>query len=574
MVTPMTSTTKIKKFAILIGVTDYGGKDLLFVEKDLELMSAVLKRKGYEVKSLLDEPIRSIFNDDLIKNAADENDVLLVYFSGHGAEVFGEQILIGKGADLKDLKKALDYDENIIALSQLLHVMKSGRALKIIVADCCRTAANAENAVATPKEILDSHRNTFKSIQNCIVAFSSADGEKSTGDVKGSYFTLELVRELKRYRTDFIHMLQAALSSLKAHRRLQSQTPWIYASVASSLIPDQFTFVEKYPEGSRVFVKYADNLGHGVLALYGKRQIVKLVSGQWKSCATIEKLGEIKGAVFSRSQTRVAVFRDKSIGLPVVHPPKDELSMPSIKFVSHTVKNFDRVFGAAFSKCREYIAVYGTCAGSDKSGLVVWKVFAEGKKKILLSRGFKDLQCNAVQWLENGSLVASFSDISGNSTVMEICLINDVCETQAFSLHLDMRVTSIWVEDSLNWTGMQDGSVRRYKYDGTYEVVEYQKQFATQKPGGSSRKGWVSEGDDFFEKSYAVEKMVLLPNLSVLAIRYYDGSVAFLDTILLEYVCNFPPTAYSHNRAFCAGDDDGIFAIRGISEAIFDVHLT
>ena len=295
-----------KKAAFLIGVSDYGGtNDLPYVKKDIELMSKVLSRKGFSVNSRLDLPLRELIDNGSIKASAEKNDVIFLYFSGHGNEVFGEQLLVGKGAVLTDLERVFKSDPNVIVLSQLLHEIKDSKALKIVVVDCCRNPVSTEKKSAIAKDITDSRRTTLQSIQNCIVAFSSADGETSVGDADGSYFTRELADEMQRYQTDFIHMLQAALERLRVHARGQSQTPWMYASASSSLISDQFIFVERKLGDNFQYVQQADNSGNGVIGILGQRQIVEYSDvGRWHPLANIKKGRKFNSMVLSASASR------------------------------------------------------------------------------------------------------------------------------------------------------------------------------------------------------------------------------------------------------------------------------
>lgn len=557
-----------RKVAFLIGVSDYGGiNDLPYVKKDIELMSEVLSRKGFLINPRLDMPLRELIDKGSIKNAADENDVIFIYFSGHGNEVFGEQLLVGKNAVLTDLEKAFNSDPDVIVLSRLLHEIKDSAALKIVVVDCCRNPVSTENMLPTAKEITDSRRTTLQSIQNCIVAFSSADGETSVGDADGSYFTRELADEMQRYKTDFVHMLQAALQRLRVHPRGQSQTPWMYASASYSLISDQFAFIEEKLGDSFQYVKYADNSGSGAIGILGQQKIVEYVAGiHWRAVANIKKGKKFTNIALSRSATRVALIRDKIISLPVVLPPPKNSSIPDIEFVEYAVKGFSRVFGAEFSPCRELLAIYGAAKENSKSGLLLWRIDSAGKRRPIKIDGLVEEQCNAVQWTNDGNLTASFSTSRGKSCLVKYNISEHGGISACSIAPISERVTAVLLSDSKEWFGTESGKILCYDASGDVREIQRATPFPLEgKRWG--RKGWVGEGDSFIGGSPAVQKMIMLAKLDVLAIRYYDGSIACLDTIFYKFIVDFPSDEYFRESAFCLLDEESIFTIRGVRQS-------
>lgn len=55
----------------------------------------------------------------MLSRITSPDDVVLFYFSGHGEDLGGEQILLGKGGKLKDTAKAL-FSANLMPLSNIL----------------------------------------------------------------------------------------------------------------------------------------------------------------------------------------------------------------------------------------------------------------------------------------------------------------------------------------------------------------------------------------------------------------------------------------------------------------------
>lgn len=99
-----------KRKALLIGVSEYecdALEDLPIVQRDLEILHAVLEKSHYTVRLLGTEGVDDTGQNKVLRalrrellNAKDI-DVLLLYFSGHGIHYEGKDYLIPSDADFE-----------------------------------------------------------------------------------------------------------------------------------------------------------------------------------------------------------------------------------------------------------------------------------------------------------------------------------------------------------------------------------------------------------------------------------------------------------------------------------------
>lgn len=187
----------VKIWAVIIGAAQYPHMPALrYTDDDAYQVYAFLKSP--EGGALPDEQLRLLIDEDATLNnittalrsiflRADENDVVLFYFSGHGIE----------GAFLP-----IDYDgvNNKLEHSELISLLKASRAKhKIVIADACHSGSLL--VARTPlSEALQKYYTAFETARGGTALLMSSKGEEYSledGGLRSGIFSHFLVRGLK-----------------------------------------------------------------------------------------------------------------------------------------------------------------------------------------------------------------------------------------------------------------------------------------------------------------------------------------------------------------------------------------
>ena len=130
--------------ALLIGNSDYWNAPLTSVKFDLQQMRGTLEALGFRVtvKENLKAPQQFVeaLDDVLTQGAANSDDILFVYYSGHGVQLDGKAHLLGTGVS-DTARVAEDVRANAASAEDLLARME--RAIpgtRILVVEACRNS--------------------------------------------------------------------------------------------------------------------------------------------------------------------------------------------------------------------------------------------------------------------------------------------------------------------------------------------------------------------------------------------------------------------------------------------------
>ena len=567
-----------RKFAVLVGVTDYQQEKLSFCRLDVEILADVLSKKGFKCSSFVDVDLRPILNDlkSMAAEATTPEDVIVFYFSGHGADVLGEQLLLGRGGNLSSLSHAL-RDGDLLMLSEVLEALADSPALKLVVVDACRTLANVrqEDLERFGPNIVEQRRKAFQHIANCVVTFASADGQKSRGDDdKGSLFTLQLAAELKEYRCDIVHAVQNAISALRSANA--AQIPWIYASTYSSVMPDRLRLTEKVDPGSFTRPIADKFMGFSAGAVHGlkKNTLVKFDGHRWQRISTVLHCGDLVTVAFARDVIRLAAVRGKSVyaTTPLASDVGVEKST-QIEFRRLGGSRLQTIFGVAISPLGDAVAVYGAANGVD-TALTCWRSEADGSKKLMLIEGTVGDQCNAAQWTSSKQLFTSFSrkDSERSSIVGFDVDINGKLQGAIIAI-TDFRVVSLEaVNGNTLCLGDTSGGVSFLDYkDGMVRRLERKHPLD---PVGApcGKKGWKGAGDDFLSRTPAVTYFAHHPGMMVLAVGYFDQTIAFIDLMSETFIKDFGPSRYPRAQPISRTAIDSFMVLRGHGGTEFTIE--
>lgn len=197
MVVDVVQDKDVKIWAVIIGAARYTHMPVLrYTDDDAYQVFAFLKSP--EGGALPDNQVRLLIDEDATHDniitamrstflKADENDVIMFYFSGHGLE----------GAFL-----SIDYDgyNNKLEHTEITQLLKASRAKhKIVLADACHSGSilAAKNNMS---EALKRYYEAFEATQGGTALLMSSKGEEYSledGGLRSGIFSHFLVRGLK-----------------------------------------------------------------------------------------------------------------------------------------------------------------------------------------------------------------------------------------------------------------------------------------------------------------------------------------------------------------------------------------
>ncbi|WP_292646527.1 caspase family protein [Mesorhizobium sp.] len=126
-----------RRVAFVIGNSDYQEISALKnPAKDVVDVSDTFRQAGFDV--FVASNLTKLQFEDQFRNylaAVDGADVAVVYYSGHGFQIGGENFLIPVDASLKD---AADVEVQAIKLNDVLQQMRSKSKIQVIILDACR----------------------------------------------------------------------------------------------------------------------------------------------------------------------------------------------------------------------------------------------------------------------------------------------------------------------------------------------------------------------------------------------------------------------------------------------------
>jgi hypothetical protein len=182
---PVAPTTS-QRWAVMVGVNTYQDhdiSDLTCCVADVQAVHDLLTgppHKGYRARLLLDttprntRPTRNNVLAELrnLAQAADEQDLLLFYFSGHGVAEAGEAYLVPRDARLTNLL------DTAIPLGRVKDIMiNSAARAKIIILDACHSGARIGKAET--RMSADFLKRVFAEAEGLVILASCQQGQVS-----------------------------------------------------------------------------------------------------------------------------------------------------------------------------------------------------------------------------------------------------------------------------------------------------------------------------------------------------------------------------------------------------------
>ena len=220
-----------KRYALVLANEAYENKALTNILNDARAISRTLKQLGFDVTSGLDQTRSGMFSAlRTFRDKLTPGCIALVYYSGHGAQVGGENYLIP--VNNRGLEKASDLPDEAMPLGRILDALgKSDGQLNLIILDACRdNPFPGAKTLGGDKGLAVVSRN----VSGTLIAFAAGPGEVASSNPSGknSLFTEELVKNLPK---PGLRLEDVFLTTRKAVRERSGgkQIPQEYGSLES-----------------------------------------------------------------------------------------------------------------------------------------------------------------------------------------------------------------------------------------------------------------------------------------------------------------------------------------------------
>ncbi|TIP27617.1 MAG: tetratricopeptide repeat protein [Mesorhizobium sp.] len=167
-----------RRVAFVIGNSDYQEISALKnPAKDVVDVSNTFRSAGFDV--FVASNLTKLQFEDQFRNylaAVDGADVAVVYYSGHGFQIGGENFLIPVDASLKD---AADVEVQAIKLNDVLQQMRSKSKIQVILLDACRNNPFPRKDYWLRDQLLTASGTGLAQVRsslNTLIAFATEPG--------------------------------------------------------------------------------------------------------------------------------------------------------------------------------------------------------------------------------------------------------------------------------------------------------------------------------------------------------------------------------------------------------------
>jgi TonB family protein len=217
-----------KRIALVVGNANYKVRPLKNPRNDADDVSRSLKATGFEVIDVRDATLPQMrsavrqFGDRLVNN-----DVGLVYYSGHGVEVKGRNYFIPVTADIQREDEIADQGLDV---SLILEKMSTaGKGVNILIVDACRDDPFGRSFRSSSRGLanMDAPRGT-------IIAYATSPGKvASDGDPRerNSPYTKHLVKAMQSPNKPIEQVFKEVRRAVQDETKNQ-QTPWENTSLS------------------------------------------------------------------------------------------------------------------------------------------------------------------------------------------------------------------------------------------------------------------------------------------------------------------------------------------------------
>jgi WD40 repeat protein/uncharacterized protein YecT (DUF1311 family) len=226
---------KTIRVAFVVGEWKYQNvPELACSARDASAMAQALKQAGFEVQ-LLTNPDLLDFKRGIRKfeEAADQADIALIYYSGHGLEIGGTNYLIPVDARLASDR---DADDEAIPLDRLLTSVDGARRLRLIILDAARDNPFSIKMRNKTRSVERGLGKIEPRTSDTLIAFAAKAGTTASDcDASGSAYTTALINNLFIPNLD-VRLAFGRIRDLVMKKTGGRQEPFVYGSLGGNNI--------------------------------------------------------------------------------------------------------------------------------------------------------------------------------------------------------------------------------------------------------------------------------------------------------------------------------------------------
>ena len=218
--------SEAKRRALLIGNANYKAIPALSGPvNDIRDMDAVLEKAGFSV-SLLGNASGEAMERSAreFTNSLRQGDIALIFYSGSGVEIDGENYLIP--VDIPSPVDEIELKYRSFPVRKLIDsIQNSGVRLQIVVLDTCR-----DNPFRSAKGVAKAGLAPMYGGRGTFIAYASSPGETAAEEKGNGVFTRELVKVLGTPGLELKEVFTRAGAATYTATR-HSQSPWFATNV-------------------------------------------------------------------------------------------------------------------------------------------------------------------------------------------------------------------------------------------------------------------------------------------------------------------------------------------------------
>ena len=254
-----------KRVALVIGISRYQQVPPLDnPAHDAAAMGALFRKAGFDVvddkRDLGIVDLRRAVRE--FSEKAQDADIAVVYYAGHGIEVDGLNYLVP--ADAK-LARDFDVDDEAVSLDRVLRALDPVKRLRLVILDACRDnplAGTIKKSVAT-RSIGRGLAKVEPTTPNTLVAFATKAGAVADdGNGENSQYTSALVKYIAEPGVD-VRVAFGRVRDEVLKKTSYRQEPFVYGSLGGdnlALVPQPPKPVDTEAD-ARIDYEYAAQIG-------------------------------------------------------------------------------------------------------------------------------------------------------------------------------------------------------------------------------------------------------------------------------------------------------------------------
>lgn len=233
-----TSAHADKRVALVLGISSYEHvAKLPNPSNDAGAIANLLKKAGFDVVETYRDvgiaALRRAVGD--FSDKAQDADVAVVFYAGHGIEVDGTNYLVP--ADAK-LARDFDIEDEALSLDRLLKAIEPAKRLRLVMLDACRDnpfSKTMKRTVAS-RSVGRGLAKVEPTVSDTLIAFAAKAGSVALdGDNVNSPFTTALLENIAAPGVDLRIAFGRVRDSVMASTS-RKQEPYVYGSLGGRTI--------------------------------------------------------------------------------------------------------------------------------------------------------------------------------------------------------------------------------------------------------------------------------------------------------------------------------------------------